>query len=169
MSWVAGTAKYTEGSRSRRFLPLLDDWTSRRRLCGYVATTLGSYPFEPSVVVRVIAQIRGPVGPWGRPRGGPPRVPGGGAPGGQDRGYDPNHRVRHPPRWCGSGATPRYPANCRSVIPFWGLHLHTMGKIPQNRVGPEPTPARPRPFDHSQSSLYTSTYFTLRYATSCGS
>ena len=48
--------------------------------------------------------------------GGPPRVPGG-PPGGQDRGCDPNHRLRHPPRWCGSGATPRNLPDCRSVPP----------------------------------------------------
>ena len=54
----------------------------------------------------------------------------GGPPGGQDRGCDPNHRLRHPPRWCGSGATQRYPANCRSVIPFWGCTCRTWGKSP---------------------------------------
>ena len=48
--------------------------------------------------------------------GGPPRVPGG-PPGGQDRGCDPNHRLRHPPRWCGSGATQRHWTNFRSVPP----------------------------------------------------
>ena len=48
--------------------------------------------------------------------GGPPRVPGG-PPGGQDRGCDPNHRLRHPPRWCGSGATQRNLPETRSVPP----------------------------------------------------
>ena len=68
--------------------------------------------------------------PRGRPRGGPPRVPGG-PPGGQDRGCDPNHRLRHPPRWCGSGATPRNAPDCRSVIPFWGCTCRTWGKSPR--------------------------------------
>ena len=41
----------------------------------------------------------------------------GGPPGGQDRGCDPNHRLRHPPRWCGSGATQRNLPETRSVPP----------------------------------------------------
>ena len=61
--------------------------------------------------------------------GSPPRVPGGPA-GGQDRGCDPNHRLRHPPRWCGSGATQRNLPDCRSVIPFWGCTCRTWGKSP---------------------------------------
>ena len=57
--------------------------------------------------MRVIALLRGLMV---APARGPPRVhrgSRGGLPGGQDRGRDPNHRVRHPPRWCGSGATQR--------------------------------------------------------------
>ena len=54
------------------------------------------------------------------PARGPPRVhrgSRGGPPGGQDRGCDPNHRLRHPPRWCGSQATQRNHPTCRSVTP----------------------------------------------------
>ena len=61
--------------------------------------------------------------------GSPPRVPGGPA-GGQDRGCDPNHRLRHPPRWCGSGATQRNAPTCRSVTPLWGCTCRTWGKSP---------------------------------------
>ena len=67
--------------------------------------------------MRVIAELRGLMV---APARGPPRVhrgSRGGLPGGQDRGRDPNHRVRHPPRWCGSGATPRNSITCRSVPP----------------------------------------------------
>ena len=61
--------------------------------------------------------------------GSPPRVPGGPA-GGQDRGCDPNHRLRHPPRWCGSQATQRNHPTCRSVTPLWGCTCRTWGKSP---------------------------------------
>ena len=67
--------------------------------------------------MRVIALLRGLMV---APARGPLRVhrgSRGGLPGGQDRGYDPNHRVCHPPRWCGSGATPRNLPDCRSVPP----------------------------------------------------
>ena len=44
-----------------------------------------------------VAQIRG-YGPVGPPARRSTAGPGGGVAAGPDRGYDPNHRVRHPPQ-----------------------------------------------------------------------
>ena len=80
--------------------------------------------------MRVIALLRGLMV---APARGPPRVhrgSRGGLPGGQDRGCDPNHRLCHPPRWCGSGATQRNVPDSRSVPPLWGCTCRTWGKSP---------------------------------------
>ena len=81
-------------------------------------------------VVRVIAQSRGPVVPPARVPTRPDsrtRTPPAGRPYCAD---GRNHRLRHPPRWCGSGATPRNLPDCRSVILFWGCTCRTWGKSP---------------------------------------
>ena len=87
-----------------------------------------AYPFCPPPRVKSgTAYRRGPAGP---PVQGVHRGSRGCPPGGEDRGCDPNHRLCHPPRWCGSGATQRNLPETRSVTPLWGCTCRTWGKSP---------------------------------------
>ena len=98
----------------------------------HVKDTLASEFAQCQVSGQMSGKMRYSLQTWPRRAaraGGPPRVPGGPA-GGQDRGCDPNHRLRHPPRWCGSGATPRNAPTCRSVPPLWGCTCRLRGENP---------------------------------------
>ena len=97
-----------------------------------IKETLASEFAQCQVSGQMSGKMRYSLQTWPRraARAGVHRGSRGGPPGGQDRGCDPNHRLRHPPRWCGSGATQRNLPDCRSVIPFWGCTCRTWGKSP---------------------------------------
>ena len=85
--------------------------------------------------------------PHGAPARGSTADPGGaagGPPEGQDRPPSPNHRVRHPPRWCGSEATPTNLPDSPSVAP---LRLDTPNRGENPQIWARDTGAPPKRSD----------------------